>query len=134
MTTLIPTTQAIEGSLVVQGELLDEWVDVGIRIGALEAQRVELLARRLDVLTQERMSGDELAFRSMCAEYAAAGHVTPSTFASHISAAWMLARTLPATFDALASGTISKRHADVIVAAAPNVSAHEDAERIRAEY
>lgn len=134
MTTLIPTTQAIEGSLVVQGELLDEWVDVGIRIGALEAQRVELLARRLDVLTQERMSGDELAFRSMCAEYAAAGHVTPSTFASHISSAWMLARTLPATFDALASGTISKRHADVIVAAAPNVSAHEDAERIRAEY
>jgi hypothetical protein len=70
----------------------------------------------------------------MCAEYAAAGHVTPTTFATQITAAWMLARTLPATFQALASGTISKRHADVIVAAAPNVSGHGDADRIRAEY
>ncbi|GEK85536.1 hypothetical protein GCM10007198_22930 [Microbacterium aerolatum] len=134
MVTLSPEIQALEDSLVFQGELLDEWVDVGARIGALEAERVELLATRLDLLARERLSGDEIAFRSMCAEYAAAGHVSPSTFAAHISAAWMLARTLPATFEALASGTISKRHADVIVAEAPNVSGHGEAAHIRAEY
>lgn len=133
MTTLSPQAQALEDSLVLQGELLDDWVGVGARIGALEAERIELLARRLDLLAQERLDGDEMAFRSMCAEYAAAGHVSPSTFAGQISAAWMLARTLPATFEALASGTISKRHADVIVAAAPNVSGYE-AGRVRAEY
>ncbi|MCC2028731.1 DUF222 domain-containing protein [Microbacterium sp. YMB-B2] len=133
MSTLSPQAQALEDSLVLQGELLDDWVGVGARIGALEAERVELLARRLDLLAHERLDGDEMAFRSMCAEYAAAGHVSPSTFAQQISAAWMLARTLPATFEALASGTISKRHADVIVAAAPNVSGYE-AGSVRAEY
>ncbi|HWK79056.1 HNH endonuclease signature motif containing protein [Microbacterium sp.] len=134
MATLSPTTQAIEDSLVLQGELLDDWVEVGSRIGALEAERVELLARRLDLLAQDRLAGDEMAFRSMCAEYAEAGHLSPSTFAAHITAAWMLARTLPATFEALRAGTISKRHADVIVAAAPKVSGDADADRIRAEY
>ena len=134
MATLSPEVQAIEDSLVRQGELLDEWVDVGARIGALEAERVELLAARLDLLAHERCASDEVAFRSMCAEYAAAGHLSPSTFAAHITAAWMLARTLPATLEALASGMISKRHADVIVAAAPNVSGHHDAEHIRGEY
>lgn len=119
---------------MLQGALLDDWVGVGARIGALEADRVELLAQRLDLLAQDRLSGDEMAFRSMCAEYAAAGHVSPSTFAAQISAAWMLARTLPATFEALRSGTISKRHADVIVAAAPNVPGHADADRIRTAY
>lgn len=134
MTTLSPEVQAIEESLVRQAELLDDWVDVGARIGALEAQRVELLAARLDLLAQDRLSSDDVAFRSMCAEYAAAGNVSPSTFASHVSAAWMLARTLPATLQALASGSISKRHADVIVAAAPNASGHAEVDRIRAEY
>ena len=130
MATLSPQAQALEDSLVLQGALLDDWVGVGARIGALEADRVELLAQRLDLLAQDRLSGDEMAFRSMCAEYAAAGHVSPSTFAAQISAAWMLARTLPATLGALRSGTISKRHADVIVAAAPNVPGHADADRI----
>ncbi|MEW1963117.1 DUF222 domain-containing protein [Microbacterium sp. NPDC077644] len=134
MATLSPQAQALEDSLVLQGALLDDWVGVGARIGALEADRVELLAQRLDLLAQDRLSGDEMAFRSMCAEYAAAGHVSPSTFAAQISAAWMLARTLPATLGALRSGTISKRHADVIVAAAPNVPGHADADRIRTEY
>jgi len=134
MATLAPDIQALEDSLVRQGELLDEWVGVGARIGTLEAERVELLAARLDLLAHDRRASDEVAFRSMCAEYAAAGHVSPSTFASHITAAWMLARTLPVTFEALASGTISKRHADVIVAAAPNISGHVDADRIRGEY
>lgn len=134
MATLSPEIQTIEKSLVRQGELLDAWVDAGARIGAMEAERVELLAARLDLFAQERHGEDEVAFRSMCAEYAAAGHVAPSTFAEHISGAWMLARTLPATLAALASGSISRRHADVIVTAAPNVSCHEDAERIRAEY
>ena len=134
MTAIGPEVLSPEDPLARQGELLDEWVDAGARIGALEAERAELLAARLDLLAQARLDGDEIAFRSMCAEYAAAGHVSPATFASHITAAWMLVRTLPRTFAALAAGTITRRHADVIVAEAPNVSAHEDAARIRAEY
>src|SRR5690606_16054013 len=87
MAALSPAVQQIEDTLGRQAELLDEWVAVGAQIGALEAQRAELLAARLDLLVQERGGSDEVAFRSMCAEYAAAGHVSPSTFAEHMSAA-----------------------------------------------
>lgn len=120
-----------------QGELLDGWVELGKQIGALDAQRAELLAERLDMLAQERSlepGSDEIAFRSMCAEYAAAGHIPPTTAATHITDAWALARMFPETLASLASGAISKRHADVIVAAAPNVSGHPEAARLRGEY
>lgn len=120
-----------------QGALLDEWVDAGRQIGALEARRAELLAERLDLLAQERSlepGSDEIAFRSMCAEYAAAGHVPPSTVATHITSAWALSRLFPDTLASLAAGAISKRHADAIVAEAPNVSGHPDAVRLRRDY
>ena len=137
MATISPTLLDLEESLVRQGELLDDWVEWGKQIGALEAQRAELLAERLDLLAQERSlepGSDEIAFRSMCAEYAAAGHIPPSTAATHITGAWALARLFPATLASLASGAISKRHADVIVAEAPNVSGHPDDARLRGEY
>ncbi|GGD90740.1 HNH endonuclease signature motif containing protein [Microbacterium murale] len=137
MATISPPRPTLEDSFARQGELLDGWGDLGMQIGALEAQRAELLAERLDMLAQERSlepGSDEIAFRSMCAEYAAAGHIPPTTAATHITGAWALARLFPGTLASLASGAISKRHADVIVAAAPNVSGDPDAVRLRAEY
>ncbi|WP_298040973.1 HNH endonuclease signature motif containing protein [uncultured Microbacterium sp.] len=134
MATQLPELPAIEDSLTRQGELLDEWVALGAEIGALEARRAELLAERLDLLAQSRLASDEMAFRSMCAEYAAAGHVSPSTFAEHISSAWMLVRMFPASLAALSSGAISRRHADAIVAEAPQASSHPDAVALRNEY
>lgn len=137
MAILSPSLQAIEDSLVLQGELLDDWVELGRQIAALDAQRAEILATRLDLLAQERSldpGSDEIAFRSMCAEYAAAGHLPPSTAAALIPGAWVLVRQLPRTLAALASGTISKRHADVISKEAPNVGGHPDAARLRDEY
>lgn len=137
MATLSPTLQAIEDSLVLQGELLDGWSELGRQIAALEAQRAEVLATRLDLLAQERSldpGSDEMAFQSMCAEYAAAGHIPPSTAAALIPGSWMLVRQFPQTLAALAAGTISKRHADVITKEAPNVGGHPDAARLRSEY
>ncbi|MGV2984842.1 DUF222 domain-containing protein [Microbacterium sp. AGC85] len=137
MATISPPRPALEESLVRQGALLDDWIDAGRQIGALEARRAELLAERLDLLAQERSlepGSDEIAFRSMCAEYAAAGHVPPSTVATHITSAWALVRLFPETLASLAAGAISKRHADAIVAEAPNVSGHPDAVRLRSEY
>ncbi|WP_300267482.1 HNH endonuclease signature motif containing protein [Microbacterium sp.] len=124
-------------TLALQGEILDDCVDLGRQISALEAKRAERLALRLDLLAKERSldpGSDEMAFRSMCAEYAAAAHVSPGTAGSHIAGAWALVRLFPATFAALSTGTISKRHADVIVDAAPNVTGHSDADQLREEY
>ncbi|KDA06851.1 hypothetical protein DC31_07655 [Microbacterium sp. CH12i] len=137
MAPISPTLQALEESLVVRGELLDDWVGLGRQIAALEARRAEKLAARLDLLAQERSldpRSDEFAFRSMCAEYAAAAHIPPSTAGIHITNAWSLVRQFPATHAALTAGTISKRHADVIVAEVPNVSGHPDANELREEY
>lgn len=137
MATIEASSQAREDSLAIQRELLDEWVTLGKQIAALEATRAEKLAARLDLLAQERSldpGSDEMAFRSMCAEYAAAAHIPPSTAGSHITNAWMLVRMFPATHTALAAGSISKRHADVILNAAPNVTGHPDATQLREEY
>lgn len=137
MATIDTALLAREDFLARQGELLDDWVALGKRIAALEAERAEALAERLDLLAQERSldpGSDEMAFRSMCAEYAAAAHIPPSTAGAHITNAWMLVRMFPATHTALASGSISKRHADVILNAAPNVTGHPDAAKLREEY
>lgn len=137
MATISPALQELEDSLVRQGEILDGCVDLGRQIAALEAQRIELLASRLDMLAQRRSlepGSDEIAFRSMCAEYAAAAHLAPSTAAKHITDAWVLARLYPGTLTSLASGAISKRHADVITSEAPQVSGNPDAAQLRSEY
>ena len=71
MATISPALQELEDSLVRQGEILDGCVDLGRQIAALEAQRIELLASRLDMhaqrLSLERRS-DQIALRSMCPE------------------------------------------------------------------
>ncbi|MGL3151670.1 DUF222 domain-containing protein [Microbacterium sp. A82] len=137
MTPISADTQTREDSLARRESLLDNWVTVGEQIAALEAQRAELLAERLDLMATERSldpGSDEIAFRSLFNEYAAAGHISPTTASKQITDAWGLVRLYPATLRALADGKISRRHADVIVTEAPLLSGHPDAARLRAEY
>ena len=65
--------------------LLDEWVDLGAQIAALEARRAEVLAERADLLAYEsgpKIVHSSMAERSMVAEFAAAGHVSPGTMSA----------------------------------------------------
>jgi len=137
MAPLTPPLQAIDDSLTLRGGLLDEWVDLGRQIASLEARRAELLATRLDLLAEEHAldpGSDDMAFRSMSAEYAAAAHIPPGSASARITGAWVLVRQFPSTLSALAAGAISKQHAEVIVDEAPNVSGHPDASSLRGDY
>lgn len=126
----------LEESLARQEAMLDAWVGLSAQLGTVEAQRAVVLADRLDQLVADRLEGDEMALRSLCAEFAAAAHVAPSTMESQLTTAWMLVRRLPATFESLSAGRITKRHADAIVHAAPvgDAVAGENGEAIRADY
>lgn len=57
----------------------------------------------------------EVARRSVTAELATALHLPERTMERHISEAWALSTTLPATLTALRNGDLSARHASVIV-------------------
>lgn len=110
--------------------LLDEWVDLGAQIAALEARRAIALAERAELLAYEtgpKIAYSSMAERSMVAEYAAAGHVSPGTMNNQFSISVALVNDYPETLRALCEGRISRRHADVIVEAAPQ-RCHDDAD------
>ncbi len=118
--------------------LLDEWVDLGARIAALEARRVEVLAERAELLEYETgptIVHSSMAERSMIAEFAAAGSVSPGTMAVQFSSAAALVNGFPETMRALHEGRISRRHAEVILEAAPRDDGDEDGgATLRAAY
>lgn len=137
-TTEMPRT--IDETFARREELLDGWVRLGQEIAALEAQRAGLLADRLDLMVHEHQTvlpgPNEMSFRSMIAEFGAAGHVPQGTVETQVCDAWMLVRKFPATHAALAAGKISRRHAETIVSEAPMLSDADpdDAESLAAEY
>lgn len=103
-------------------ELLDEWVDLGSQIAALEARRATMLAERAELLKYEtgpKIVHSSMAERSMVAEFAAAGHISPGTMHHQFAAAVALVNDHPETLRALREGRISRRHAEVILEAAP---------------
>jgi hypothetical protein len=103
--------------------LLDEWVALGEQIAALEGRRIEVLAERAELLAYEtgpEVTYSSMAQRSMVAEFAAAGHVSPLTMEHQFSVAAALVRDYPRTLTALRDGRISRRHAEVILDAAPH--------------
>ncbi|MGM7698023.1 DUF222 domain-containing protein [Microbacterium sp. A84] len=102
--------------------LLDEWGDLGGQIAEIEARRVEVLAERNELQRHEAGEGitySSMAQRSMFAEFAAAGHVSPSTMEQQFCMAVALSSDFRGTLQALREGRISRRHAEVIVQAAP---------------
>lgn len=119
--------------------LLDEWVDLGAQIATLEARRAIALAERAELLAYEtgpRIVHSSMAERSMVAEYAAAGHVSPGTMNHQFSIGVALANDYPETLRALRDGRISRRHAEVILESAPDGShdADDDGATLRAAY
>lgn len=119
--------------------LLDEWVDLGAQIAGLEARRVEALAERAALLEYEtgpKIVHSSMAERSMVAEFAAAGRVSPGTMSVQFANAVALANGFPATMRALAQGQISRRHAEVILEAAPREDgdAADNGATLRAAY
>lgn len=118
--------------------LLDEWVDLGAQIAALEARRASVLAERAELLEYEagpKIVHSSMAERSMVAEFAAAGHVSPGTMSAQFANAAALVRDYPETHRALAEGRISRRHAEVILEAAPRDADDQDGgATLRAAY
>ncbi|KNY06004.1 HNH endonuclease signature motif containing protein [Microbacterium sp. GCS4] len=100
--------------------LLDDWVDTRRRIAALEAHAADLLIERIavhDADVAESPFHRDAIYRSMIAEYAAAGHIPRATVEHAFTDARTLSRDLPAVRAAFAAGTITAGHVREIVRA-----------------
>src|SRR6478752_1092651 len=79
--------------------LLDEWVDKRRRIAALEAESYALLVERIGVHdsdVSESPHHRDAIYRSMIAEYSAAGHIPKGSIEYAFTDARTLTRALPA--------------------------------------
>lgn len=99
---------------------------------------MEVLAERAELLEYEagpKIVHSSMAERSMIAEFSAAGRVSPGTMSVQFGNALALVRGFPETMRALRDGRISRRHAEVILEAAPRESDDADAgATLRAAY
>lgn len=100
--------------------LLDEWVARRREIDALEAEAARLLVERIgihDADVDESPFHRDSIYRSMVAEYSAAGHIPKGSIEFAFTDARTLFATLPAVREAFAAGLISVRHVREIVRA-----------------
>lgn len=100
--------------------LLDEWVATRRRIAALEAKSYSLLVERIgvhDADVSESPHHRDAIYRSMIAEYSAAGHIPKGSVEYAFTDARTLSRALPAVFASFAAGSISAHHVREIVRA-----------------
>lgn len=82
-----------------------------------------VLAERAELLKYEtgpKIIYSSMAERSMCAEFAAAGQVSPGTMSVQFANARALVNDYPETMRALREGRISRRHAEVILECSPH--------------
>ncbi len=103
-----------------RAELLDEWVATRRDIARLEAKATALLSARMRVFEQdEREYGRhrDTIYRSMVAEYAAAGRLAKGTIEFAFGDALVLGDRYPAVQVAFAEGAISAQHMREIVRA-----------------
>ncbi|WP_156762239.1 HNH endonuclease signature motif containing protein [Microbacterium karelineae] len=101
--------------------LVEQVVERDRTIARAEGEKAELLAQLAEIADAEgrrsvASDGPEYARRAMAAEVAAATRVHPSAAKNRIEQAERLTSDYPVTHEALKSGRISKRHADVIAA------------------
>ncbi|QDE35281.1 DUF222 domain-containing protein [Microbacterium foliorum] len=100
--------------------LLDEWVATRRQIAALEAQSYALLVERIkvhDADVSESPHHRDAIYRSMIAEYSAAGHIPKGSVEYAFTDARTLTRALPAVHASFAAGAITARHVREIVRA-----------------
>jgi len=136
MTAQHPTAAAARDDR--RAALLDDWVDLGAQIAALEARRIEILAERAELLTFEtgpKVVYSSMAERSLFAEFAAAGRVSPASMGMQFADARALVANHPETMGALREGRITRRHAEVILECAPrDAHAADGGATLRAAY
>ncbi|MFJ4175057.1 DUF222 domain-containing protein [Microbacterium sp. NPDC089696] len=100
--------------------LLDDWVDVRRQIAVLEAQASELLVQRIAVHDADVADSPfhrDAIYRSMIAEYAAAGHLPTGSAEYAFTDARTLSVDLPGVRAAFRAGAITVRHVREIVRA-----------------
>ncbi|MCS5729995.1 HNH endonuclease [Herbiconiux moechotypicola] len=103
-------------------EILDELVEVEAELARCAARRVRLLAEATAVRLAQAVRGSEgLAMRSLVAEIGCATRVSEGTVARLVNEAEVLVGSLPGTLEALSSGQVSYRHAQVVVRHAVSV-------------
>ncbi|MDN3444915.1 HNH endonuclease signature motif containing protein [Microbacterium sp. APC 3901] len=108
-----------------RGRLLDEWVATRHQIAALEAKSYALLVERIrvhDADVSESPHHRDAIYRSMIAEYAAAGHIPKGSIEYAFTDARTLSRALPAVFASFAAGSITAHHVREIVRASEIVA------------
>ena len=111
-------------------ELVEECAEIDREVARLHARKAERLAERVRLLLDEIRPGQdgfEQAERSMICELSAGLRVTAYAAAKQLANAHTLQERLPATRAALATGALTLAHADVIVEAARDLPAGEDA-------
>lgn len=119
--------------LTRSGEITDQCRALDQIIARAEADKAALLGERVDLLLDAvppGSAGYEAAERSMFAEISAALHITRGAAARSLGIGWALQKRFPQTRAALEAGSISARHAAVIIAAAAafdlaDIDAHE---------
>lgn len=105
--------------------LLDAWVATRRRIAALEAEAAELLTEQIALHDADVAASPfhrDAIYRSMVAEFSAAGHLPKGSMEFAFADAQALAGHLPATRASFARGTISVMHAREIARASAIVA------------
>ncbi len=108
-----------------QAALLQEWVDVRRQIAGLEARAADLLAERVVSMDQDvaelPMHRDAI-WRSMIAEYSAAGRIAKGSAEQAFTDAHLLADSFPALRSSFAAGDVSAAHVREILRASSEVT------------
>lgn len=110
--------------------LVAECAEIDSQIARLHARKAERLAERVRLLLDEIRPGQdgfEQAERSMISEFSAGLRITAYAAAKQLANAHTLQERLPGTREALAAGALTLAHADVIVEAARDLPAGDDA-------
>lgn len=105
---------------VERGRLLDAWVEVRRRIAELEAQATALLGERIgehDAEVAEHPYHRDAIYRSMIAEYSAAGHLSRGAVEFAFSDALAL-QSMPTVEGAFTAGRVTAAHVREMVRAA----------------
>jgi hypothetical protein len=115
----------LDTRLEAQSALLDEWVDTRRKIAALEARSAGLLSQRLELMDADVADAPmhrEVIWRSMIAQYSAAGRVAKGSAEHAFTDARRLTDSFPALQDAFAAGDVSAGHVREILLASTTVT------------
>jgi Domain of unknown function (DUF222) len=110
--------------------LVEECAEIDREIARLHARKAERLAERVRLLLDEIRPGQdgfEQAERSMISEFSVGLRITAYAAAKQLANAHTLHERLPGAREALAAGALTLAHANVIVEAARDLPAGDDA-------